>query len=178
MKQSRLSMYTVNLKYIRNLTKVDDNVLSISPQKGKANRPFVGIIVICDNKQYCVPFSSPKDKHRSMKNDVDFSKVFDADGKLVAVLNFNNMIPVRADVIDRLDISIHPDDTPATKRYKALLLDQLTFCRQNQDAIVTKANKLYNLITKGKPSGLLKRRCCNYEKLEEVLAKFTLFSEK
>ena len=31
MKQERLSVYTVNLKYIRNLHNADDNVFSISP---------------------------------------------------------------------------------------------------------------------------------------------------
>lgn len=36
MKQERLSVYTVNLKYIRNLHNADDNVFSISPQVGKA----------------------------------------------------------------------------------------------------------------------------------------------
>ena len=75
MKQQRLSLYTIDLKYIRNLAKADDNVLSISPQVGKSTRPFIGIIVICDEKQYCVPLSSPKAKHKNMKNDVDFSKI-------------------------------------------------------------------------------------------------------
>ena len=172
MKQSRLSLYTVNLKYIRNLAKADDNVFSISPQAGKSTRPFIGVIVICDTKQYCVPLSSPKEKHKSMKNDVDFSKILDSDGKLIGVLNFNNMIPVRDDVIDRLDIKIHPKDTPAVKHYKNLLIDQLTFCRQNQEAIISKANKLYRLIKQGKPSALLKRRCCKFSELEKVLDKF------
>ena len=77
MKQPRLSLYKIDLKYIRNLAKVDDNVLSISPQVGKSTRPFIGIIVICDDKQYCIPLSSPKSKHENMKNDADFSKTRD-----------------------------------------------------------------------------------------------------
>ena len=73
MKQKRLSLYTVNMKYIRNLhNQGDDRVFSVSPQTGKSNRPFVGIVIICNNKQYCIPLSSPKDKHRSMKNGVDY----------------------------------------------------------------------------------------------------------
>lgn len=74
MKQSRLNLFTVNLKYIRNLSKADDHIFSISPQIGKNNRPFLGIIVICDNRQYCIPLSSPKTKHKSMNNDIDFTK--------------------------------------------------------------------------------------------------------
>ncbi len=45
MKQPRLNLYLVDLKYIRNLSHVDDNVMSVSPQIGKSTRPFVGIIV-------------------------------------------------------------------------------------------------------------------------------------
>ena len=77
MKQARLNLYTINLKYIRAIAKMDDNVMSISPQVGKSTRPFIGIIVMCNDIQYCVPLSSPKAKHSHMKNDVDFSKIYD-----------------------------------------------------------------------------------------------------
>ena len=172
MKQSRLNLYTINLKYIRTIAKVDDNVMSISPQVGKSTRPFIGIIVMCNDRQYCVPLSSPKAKHSHMKNDVDFSKIFDPHGALVGVLNFNNMIPVRQDVITPLDIKIHTNDSPSTVHYKKLTMNQLTFCRQNHDAIIAKANKLYKMITDGKPSHLLRRRCCNFAALEQALDKF------
>lgn len=42
----RLKLYNVNIKYIRNLHNVDDNVPSVSPQIGKYARPFLGIIVL------------------------------------------------------------------------------------------------------------------------------------
>ncbi|XME04005.1 type III toxin-antitoxin system ToxN/AbiQ family toxin [Lachnospiraceae bacterium C1.1] len=76
MNQKRLSMYTVNMKYIRNLhNQGDDRVFSVSPQIGKETRPFIGIVIICDDKQYCIPLSSPKTKHQSMKNDIDFREL-------------------------------------------------------------------------------------------------------
>ena len=174
MSTQRLNLYTVNIKYIRNLAKVDDNVFSISPQVGKSPRPFIGVLVICGNKQYCVPLSSPKEKHKTMKNDKDFMKMIDSKGKLIGVLNFNNMIPVRDDVISKMDMKIHPKDSEQTRHYKEMLKDQLTFCQQNQEIIVSRAEKLYLLITQGEPSGLLRRRCCKFSKLEEVLAKFSL----
>ena len=86
MKQERLRLYTIDMKYIRNLSHADNNVMSVSPQIGKSTRPFVGIIVICDEKQYCVPLSSPKSKHYKMNNDTDFSKIFDGD-KLIGFVN-------------------------------------------------------------------------------------------
>ena len=76
MKQNRLSLYTVNMKLIRNYhNQGDDRVFSVSPQTGKNTRPFVGIVVICDDKQYCIPLSSPKEKHKSMKNSIDFHRM-------------------------------------------------------------------------------------------------------
>ena len=137
MEQKRLNLYTVNLKYIRNLhNQGDDRVFSVSPQVGKDNRPFVGIVVICGKKQYCIPLSSPKEKHNTMKNGVDFHRILDADEKLIGVLDFNNMIPVRADVLMEVDLKIHPKDSQEIKRYKNLMIDQLNFCRQNQDILV------------------------------------------
>lgn len=172
MKQTRLSLYTVNMKYIRNLAHADDHIFSVSPQAGKSTRPFLGIIIICNEKQYCVPLSSPKPKHYSMKNDVDFSKIIDESGKLIGVLNFNNMIPVRDDVIEKMDLKIHPRDSVSIRHYKSMAIKQISFCRKNQDVIIRKANKLYRIITDGTASGLLKKRCCKFGELEKVLAKF------
>lgn len=107
-----------------------------------------------------------------MKNDVDFSKIIDESGKIIGVLNFNNMIPVRNDVIKKMDLKTHPHDSASTRRYKSMAIKQINFCRKNQDAITRKANKLYRIITDGTASGLLKKRCCKFGELEKVLAKF------
>lgn len=170
MKSARLHLYHIDLKYIRDLAKADDNVMSISPQVGKASRPFVGIIVVCEAKKYCVPLTSPKAKHQKMKNDRDFSKIFDRNGKLIGCLNFNNMIPVNENVIHRVDMKIRPNDSSKDKAYKHLLNDQLDWCNENRDAISRKANKLYKIVTET-PEKMknLTRRCCDFKKLEKVL---------
>ena len=173
MKQNRLSLYTVNMKLIRNYhNQGDDRVFSVSPQTGKDTRPFVGIVVICDDKQYCIPLSSPKEKHKSMKNSIDFHRIIDANGKLIGVLDFNNMIPVRNDVLQKINVKILPHDSAETRHYKNLVIDQITFCQQNQDIIVNKANKLYLMVRKKNVSSLLKRRCLDWDKLEKILARF------
>ena len=169
MKQPRLKLYWVDIKYIRDLARVDDHVMSVSPQINKSTRPFIGVIVICDDKEYCVPLSSPKPKHQHMNNDKDFTRIYDGN-KLIAVLNFNEMIPVSRDVIQQLDMRIHPSDSEQTIRYKKLAAKQLSICQKNQDAIVQKANKLYQTIYSPGVSLQLVRRCCDFKKLEEVLA--------
>lgn len=171
MNQKRLNLYLIDMKYIRNLAKADDNVMSVSPQIEKETRPFVGIVIICGTHQYCVPLSSPKPKHESMKNDIDFMKIM-VEGKLLGVLNFNNMIPVHESCISLLDLKIGSKDSQQSKRYKKMAAKQLDWCQHNQDAIVKKANKLYKMMLSGNASSLLKRRCCNFAKLEKVLQKW------
>ena len=51
MKPYELHLYTVDMKYIRNLASVDDHVLSVSPQVGKSIRPFLGIVVLVNGRK-------------------------------------------------------------------------------------------------------------------------------
>lgn len=142
MKQNRLNLYLVDIKYIRDLSKADKHVMSVSPQIAKEKRPFVGIIVICGTEKYCVPLSSPKSKHTTMKNDIDFTKIYDGN-KLIGVLNFNNMIPISEQFITPLNLKLSSSDNINNIHYKKMSAKQLTFCQQNQEAISRKANKLY-----------------------------------
>ena len=170
MEQKRLNLYLIDMKYIRNLAKTDDHVMSVSPQTGKETRPFVGIVIVCGVQKYCIPLSSPKPKHKSMKNDVDFLRIWDGE-KLIGVLNFNNMIPVDESCITPLNLRVGRNDDIATKSYKKMATKQLDWCQRNQDTIVKKANKLYTMLKCDKGSGILKKRCCDFKKLETVLQK-------
>ena len=152
MEQKRLNLYLIDMKYIRNLVKIEDKVMSVSPQIGKETRPFVGIVIICGIQKYCIPLSSPKPKHKSMKNDVDFMKILDGE-KLIGVLNFNNMIPVDESCIIPLDLRITERDDAAPKKYKKMAAKQLNWCQHNQESIVKKANKLYMMVQSEKVSG-------------------------
>ena len=135
MQTKRLHLYNIDMKYIRNLSKADDKVLSVSPQEGKEKRPLVGIIVICGKKEYCIPLSSPKPKHNKMKNDKDFSKILDRDGKLIGVLNFNLMLPVNSSLISAVDLHISKYDSEPLTEYKHLMNDQLDWCNDNAGSI-------------------------------------------
>ena len=171
MEQRRLNLYLIDMKYIRNLAKADSHVMSVSPQIAKETRPFVGIVVVCGEQKYCIPLSSPKSKHQSMKNDVDFTKILDGE-KLIGVLNFNNMIPVEENCIAPLNLRITGKDDAAARNYKKMAAKQLDWCQHNRDAIVKKANKLYVMLQSDKANGLLKRRCCDFKKLETVLQRW------
>ena len=45
MEQGVFDVYWIDMKYIRNLHNIDDRILSVSPQVGKEERPFLGIII-------------------------------------------------------------------------------------------------------------------------------------
>lgn len=172
MKKERLHLYQLDMKYVRDLAKADDKVMSVSPQQHKENRPFVGIIIVMDQHKYCIPLTSPKPKHSKMKNDLDFSKILDSDNKIIGALNLNNMIPVSKEVIRILDIRPDRRDSPKERAYKELLNNQLDWCNNNIESITKKATKLYVLVTQTpEKSRNLTKRCCDFKKLEAVLEK-------
>jgi protein AbiQ len=176
----KLYFYYIDMKYVRNLGKVDDNVMSVSPQSGKQNRPFIGVVTILNNKKYCIPLTSPKAKFRG-KSGVDYIKIFD-DKKvdshgtniIIGVLNINNMIPVDEAVISRVDLKINKQDSSAVAHSKELLQNQLNWCREHSDIIERRANKVYDLVVNNPNKNMsLISRCCNFKKLEDVLSRYS-----
>jgi protein AbiQ len=177
---NKIDLYYIDLKYIRALSKADDNVMSESPQIGKASRPYIGIIVLVNNINYCIPLTSPKDKFKSMKSQIDFIKIFDESSrdennqyKLIGILNINNMIPVADEVVKKVDLTIHANDSQKIKQSKALMQKQLRWCRDNADVIVRKSQKVYNLVTENPQQNIkLTKRSLKFKRLELVLSKY------
>ena len=165
----RFKLYNFNIKYIRNFHNVDDNVPSVSPQVGKQGRPFLGIIVLINGFKFCIPFTSNSGKKKknfeSMHENITFRKICDKDGKVLAALNLNNMIPVREEYVTEIDLRIHPTDTPELRRWKKLCIKELDWCQSHQNDIERLANELYRIYTSDEPFG--KRKIClNFPALE------------
>lgn len=151
------SFYQVDPAYSNFLRQSDPCIPHTSGQK--ATRPFVGIVLIINGLNYYAPLSSPKPKHIKMKNQVDFVKI---NNGYWGVINFNNMIPVHSDSLQKVQMKILPTDTQADINYKNLLSNQLSWCNANSQTILTRATKLYELITQGKGYPGLANRCCNF----------------
>jgi protein AbiQ len=171
MKQERLNLYLIDMKYVRNLHNVDDKVSSVSPQIGKQHRIYVGIVVLCNNRKYLIPLSHAVAKHAKMKPRADFDKIFDKKGKLIGVLNYNLMIPVEESQIYKVELKPEVKDTVKERQYKQLCIDELSWCRKNQEIIVNKAKCLYDLC-QGESGYKGKDRCLNFAKLEQVCDKY------
>ncbi len=113
-----------------------------------------------------------------MRNGRDFTKVFDPKGRLIAVLNFNNMVPVSDAVITPADLRIREGDDKPTRSYKMLMRNQVDWCNAHAVEISRKASKLYHIATE-RPDEFraLVRRCCDFRRLEDVLASYTAEGE-
>lgn len=164
MAQLSLNVYRIDMKYIRNLHNIDDRVLSVSPQIGKDERPFLGVIVICNTHKYCIPLSKPKKKHKKMRDKIDFKKIIYND-TLIGVLNFNLMIPVEDAQIQRIDTKIHKHDNTDTRKKKELLIKELNWCNEHSRDLTNTANVLYQKYISGENFSA-KKQCLDFPKME------------
>lgn len=154
------SLVKIDTSYCDYLRQFDGRV---AYNKGsKELRPFIGVLFEVEKCKYFAPLTSPKEKHLTMKNKLDFIKI--DEGKLGA-LNFNNMIPVENHYVlldlDRADLD------NKEMQYSKLLKKQLLWLNRNEKQVRGKAEKLYlNHISKKLPKNIYDR-CCDFKLLEE-----------
>ena len=164
MYKKKLKFYIVTEEYMSYLKKYDEKVMDNRGVKNK--RPYIGVLFEIDRKKYLAPLSSPKPKHLTMKNSLDFVKI--NQGKF-GVINLNNMFPVIEEVIIEKNINLEEDN-----KYKELLVNQLDWCNkmENRDNIYRKAEKLYKEILNKKEQSRFWNRCCDFSLLEEKAIEF------
>ena len=156
-----LEIVRVDSYYCDYLRKFDNKVAYNKHEKEL--RPFIGILFEIDTCKYFAPLSSPKPKHRKMKNMIDFFKI--KDGELGAV-NFNNMIPVTDKNYTLVDLN-KETLTIAELKYQKLLKEQLNWLNAHYRQVKNKSFRLYQLYNSGKLPDNMKSRCCNFKLLEE-----------
>ncbi len=161
-----LKIVRVDSDYCDYLRKFDNKVAY--NKNDKKLRPFIGILFQIEKCQYFAPLSSPKPKHKNMKNKLDFFKI--KDGELGAV-NFNNMIPVKESNYKLIDLN---KDTVTIEelKYQKLLKEQLNWLNANYKQVKNKSFKLYELYNSGKLPENIKLRCCNFKVLEKICEEY------
>lgn len=165
-----LDVYRIDMKYIRNLHNIDDRVLSVSPQIDKEERPFLGIMIVCNEHKYCIPLSKPKEKHKKMRNKIDFKKIV-YQGELIGVLNFNLMIPVEDELVQKIDIKIRKHDNQDTRKKKHLLVKELEWCNNHVRDLMNTANVLYTKYISGEEFSS-RARCLDFKRMEMECRRF------
>lgn len=159
----KLKFYNVDAKYAEYLRTIEKRVPEVKNEK--ENRPFIGVAFKIGKYAYYAPLSSPKEKHKRMKNSIDFLKI--KSGELGAI-NLNNMIPVPEMCLKKVDISVKKEDIKETIQYKILMQNQLYWCNNHRETIIKKAEKLYNQYTDYTLKDEIKERCCNFAICEKM----------
>ncbi len=162
----------VNEKYSDYLRKYDKKI------REKEKRPYIGIVLQIKEKQYFAPLSSPKEKYRLMKEQMDLIKL--KNGKL-GVINLNNMIPVISNnlYIEKIKLSdLRKSKIEKERRYYFLLKEQHEFCIQNKEKILKKAEKVYETFTKEKfeltkREKFISKRVIDFKLMEKLCEKYT-----
>ncbi|MBQ9785000.1 MAG: type III toxin-antitoxin system ToxN/AbiQ family toxin [Clostridia bacterium] len=169
---TRFSFYTVDSAYCDYLRTFDPCVPYTIAHK--STRPFIGIVLNVGDVQYYAPLTSPKPKHLTMKNQVDFLKI---NGGVYGAINFNNMIPIHSNSLSLVDMTVYPTDNAPDIQYKNLLANQLSWCNANRELLFKKAETLYKRYIDGTLGDTVKSRCCNFSldeiKLREYVASKT-----
>ena len=155
----------VDSKYCNYLRKYDDKV--VYNEGSKDLRPFIGVLFEVNNCEYFAPLSSPKPKHKKLKNTLDLIKIKDGE---YGVVNFNNMIPVLNNYIE-FDLNKKTSNKKEMFRIE-LLRNQLRWLTSNKKEIMTKSKLLYNLYKNDKLPKNVKDRCCNFPLLEQKCVEY------
>lgn len=121
-----LRIVKVDAKYCDYLRKFDEKVMYNSGDK--ENRPFIGVLFNVNEIEYFAPLSSPKEKHKKMKNTIDFWKI---DNGNLGAINFNNMIPVTKKQYKLVNLNKKAKSFDELK-YLLLLQNQLKWLNSNE----------------------------------------------
>ena len=155
-----MKFYHIKEDFITYLRQFDTKIAENKNQ----TRPYVGIVLEVNSVKYYAPFSSPKPKHKKMKNGKDFRKI---NNGLYGAINFNNMIPVLDSALIEIDIA-----NIADVKYRRLLQNQYNSIKADEKGILKTAENLRKLIFDAETNlsahdKVIKQRCCDLALLEE-----------
>lgn len=156
-----IKLYTIRPSYIDYLSPYAPHLFHNKAAGQNNDRKYIGIVLRVGDMDYFAPLSSFKEKHRHMKEGLDFLKV-----KNYAVINLNNMFPVPEGVYQYVDFS-----KERNTKYRDLLLAEYRYIKSIQNKIRKNANTLYRLKVSGEKSALTKR-CNDFLLLEEFCRKY------
>ena len=164
LKNGQLIIYEVKKDYLEYLSRYDNNV------RRKSDRRYTGILISDKDVDYCIPLTCQV-KERNKKLTVNIKD----KEKTIAQLTINNMIPVKENAINMVDISNDKD--------KNYLNKEVAFLRKenNMESLLKKAQYIqevlfnpqsydYNFFRKlCSKIELLEAKCVEYERVRNVI---------
>lgn len=161
-----LKIVRIESKYCDFLREYDNRVMI--NRDGKEFRPYIGVLFKIDKLLYFAPLSSPKSKHKKMRDTIDFSKINKGE---YGAINFNNMIPVIDGVFEYIDLDYIPT-TNKEMKYLQLLKNQVMWLNKNKTKILKKAKNLYSLYNRNLLYPNVIKRCCDFKLLEKNCTRY------
>lgn len=152
-----IKFYEIDARYVEYLSQYAPHLFHNKKEEQRNSRKYIGIVLRINDTDYFAPLSSFKDKHRKMKESLDFIKVKD-----YAVINLNNMFPVPENKRKYVDIGAEKDP-----KYRSLLLAEYRYIKSIQEKIYKNAGNLYKIKIKDGNSTNLSKRCNDFLLLEE-----------
>ena len=168
LKMGKLNFYIIDDNYIKYLSKFDKHIAYNKNEK----RPYIGVILVVEEHYYFAPLFSPKQKHKTYKDNLTFFKIVNDKTKNdLGIIRFSDMIPVPQDCVYLLDIK------NKSYGYKRLLSEQYSYINkpEHKQKIMDKATKIYSIVTsnkKNKVSRFYKDLSCDFKLLEEKCLKY------
>ncbi|NBI39909.1 hypothetical protein GVX86_00130 [[Haemophilus] felis] len=142
-RSKEIDLYYIDKDYIAFMKSVESRIQhNYDNQTNK--KPYVGVVLMVNNKTYFAPLTSAKEKHRKIANsDPTTFKIF-IKGKFKASVLLNNMIPVDAQFIKRIDIRAETNSG-----YREFLSAEYKVLTLNAETLKAKAATLYKAVLKG-----------------------------
>lgn len=157
---NKIRIYEIQDAYINYLGTYQKHLYNHSKER---SRKYIGIVLDINGTKYFAPLSSFKEKHKKMRESIDFIKLKD-----YAVINLNNMIPVPDDQI--IDININKEKDPS---YKFLLQSESREINRQKNQIRKNANIVYRHKILNKNSTALAKRTNDFELLEKLCKEYS-----
>ena len=158
--KNNIRIYEVKNAYVKYLSNYQNHVFV--QNEGNNNRKYIGIVLEIKGIKYFAPLSSYKEKHKKMKEGIDFIKI-----KEYAVINLNNMIPVPDNQIVNIDINKEKDPS-----YKYLLQAESREINRQKMRIRKNAEIVYSHKMHNGSSTALAKRTNDFTLLEKLCKEY------
>lgn len=179
-----LKIYSVSDRYMEYLEENCAKVYSNKMNHRTHTRKYVGVVLKIDKFLYYVPMSSPKnsdyqiagEKFVIKKSIVPIIRMIHRNSKkekeLLGTLRISHMIPVPESEITLYDI-----DNEIDERYKDLIMNELTFIRENETKIIKNATVMYKQKMEAADIGYVKS-ALPFHQIEQLCLKFEEENQK
>ena len=165
----------VNEKYLDYLRETERRIPRIDYGSDKY-KPFFGTLFEIGDLYYITQVSHPQYRHKELKQQKDFYKLFDPKNpkRLIAVVNLNYMFPIPKDqTTPFVKKNIHTYRTFKTDKEKSHYIDLLDIELSiiNSMNLGERAKDLYKL-KYDRPDDIVSKRCIDFKAMEQLALRY------